>query len=116
MKKLFLTAILCLSLITLAHASNATITNTEYGSEITGGTSQTVVYNQTMYVKGIGYVPSAANNTVTFTSGANVSCLKIVAPTVNDTKTIYFGDSGITLSNLSVTLNTTTDIVYIYNK
>ena len=117
MKKVLLIALLLLSLVTAGYCANATVTNTEWGSEITGGVSATVIYNGTMWVKAIGVVPSVVNDTAVFTSGAsNVSCLKVIAPVVNDTKSVYFGDKGIPFTNLTVTLNTTSDIVYVYNQ
>ena len=115
-KKLVLAGILVLALSAFAWAANATVTNSEWGAEITGGTSATLIYNGTMYVKGIGLVPVAANDTAVFTSGSSVSCLKIVAPIVNDTKVVSFGYPGIALTNLTVTLLNASDIVYIYNQ
>ena len=115
-KKLVLSAILILALSASAWAAAMTITDTEWGTYLTGNTTATVVYNGTIYVKAIGVVPSAANNTVIFTSGNSTSCLQIIAPVVNDTKIVSFGDNGVAFKNLTVTLNTTTDVVYIYTK
>ncbi len=103
----------------------ATITKTEYGFSVTGGTDATTVYTGKMWVKGIGFAGNADNATAALTSvptndpAATTSCMKFKT-NGNDLDTpanyLYFGDNGIPLNNLGVTLSATTDVLYVYLK
>jgi hypothetical protein len=120
MRKMFL-ALLVLFLATgVCFAANATVTYTEWGMEVTGGTSATLIYNGTISAKGIAFSAAAANDTAVLTaSGAsNVSCMQFNSTTVGNSagNNMIFIGGGIPLKNLTVTMSNTSDILYVYIK
>lgn len=97
-----------------------TISTTEYGYSITGGTDATSINSGKLWVKCIALAGNADDATAVFTSGFPlVSCLKLKCRTGDldaASDSIFFGDQGVPFNNLTVTLGNTGDIVYIYLK
>jgi hypothetical protein len=99
-----------------AFAAVATVTATEYGYEITGGTSATVINAGTLYVRQIAFSANSIGDTAAVTSGAsNLSCMNFKAVTATDSANnkMFFTEKT-PFANLSVTLSATTDILYVY--
>ena len=116
MKRLFLALLICLLFASQAFAATATVTNTNYGYEVTGGTDATLVISGYAFIQGIVLYPGgAATDTASFTSqsvsgSSDVSCLNLnqYCPFVS------WAFPGVQFTNLKVTLTSSSDIVYIY--
>jgi hypothetical protein len=101
-----------------AWAAAATVTETEYGYSVTGGTSETRIAAGRIRVRVIAYTATTANNVAAFRSGATSGSywyMKAEAASAADRCYIYFGDNGVVFDELSVTLPAVTDVVQIYN-
>lgn len=99
--------------------ADATITNTEYGYEVTGGTTTTTINSGTLWVKALGFVGNDATDTITLTTlvaGAAKSCYKFKAVTDDDASMsyVYFGEKGVPMTGLAVTLNDTSNFLYVF--
>ena len=102
----------------------ATVTKTEYGFSVTGGTAATTINADKLWVKRLAFAGSAIDKLATLTSdpypGAAISCgkFKVADGTSGDldvaTNSIYFGDRGVPFNNLTVTMDSTTSILYVY--
>jgi len=97
----------------------ATVTNTEYGYEVTGGTTATTINSGTLRVRAFGFVGNDATDTIALTTlvnGAAVSCYKFKAVTDDDASMsyVYFGKEGIPMTGLAVTLNDTSNFLYVF--
>jgi len=122
MKKLFAVVMaiaLAACLTSYAYGAAATVTETEYGYSITGGTDETLVKADLIRIKMIAYTGLTAANTVRLRSGAVSGTswyMKAVATSDAAGSYIYFGEYGALFSCLSVTLTSAQDVVQIYNK
>jgi hypothetical protein len=110
--------------------ATATVTKTEYGFEVSGGTDATVINSGKLWVKCVAFSAAAATGTAVLTSDSTadsggsgsraISCMKFKAASGNELdvahENIFFGDKGVPFNNLSVTLSATGDIIYIYLK
>jgi len=99
-------------------AAAATVSTTEYGYTVTGGTDETLVKAGRIRVKMITYTGLTANNTVRIRSGATSGAswyMKAVATSDAPGAVIYFGDNGVFFDELSITLTDAKDVVVIYN-
>ena len=106
--------------------ADATVTKTEYGFSVTGGTTATKIASGKLWVKAMGFAGNAANATATLTSlpndttGTAISCGKFRVASGDSSdldvgaNRIYFGDKGVPFNNLSVTLGNTDSILYVY--
>jgi len=87
---------------------------------VTGGTSATTINSGRLRVKGISAVFDNDNDTASFTTlenGTAVSCLKFKANGNDDDAGmmhVYFGEKGIPVTGLAVTLNDADNIIYIF--
>jgi len=122
MKKLFAVLIgvaLIVAAVSPVFAAQATVTATEYGYSITGGTDETMVAVDLIRVKMITYTALTANNVCALRSGAvSGTTWYMKATGVSNAAgcSIYFGEYGALFSCLSVKLAEAQDIVMIYNK
>lgn len=122
MKKLFAVVMaiaLAACLTSYAYAAQATVTETEYGYSITGGTDETMVALGLIRVKMITYTALTANNVLTLRSGATSGTrwyMKAAAVSNAPGTSIYFGEYGALFSCLSVKLAEAQDVVMIFNK
>ena len=119
-KKLSLALLLCLLLAGQAWAAYATITKTEYGYEITGGTDKTAIETSVpnIWIKSIVFQPATAGDVATFYSakvsgGSDIQCLTMTSVDLSPLNKSWSGD-GCMFSNMKVTLTSASDIVYIY--
>jgi hypothetical protein len=105
----------------------ATVTKSTYGYSITGGTDATVIDAGKLWVKGIAFAGNATNATAVLTTlpsehSTAVSCCKFKCYDAGGGSLnapgnyIFFGDSGIPMNSLAVTLSATTDVLYVYLK
>lgn len=121
MKKLF-AAVVIAALICVAgqaYAAQATVTETEYGYSITGGTDETMVADGLIRIKMITYTALTANNVCVLRSGATSGTrwyMKATGVSNAAGCSIYFGEYGALFSCLSVKLAESQDIIQIYNK
>lgn len=119
MKRFLLAMLLVLGITGLAFAGVATVTATEYGYSITGGTAATSINSgKKVRVRVIAFTAANGDDVATFTSGAtDVVALNIkpVASMYNATTYVYFGSEGTVFDNLEVTMTTASDVVNIYN-
>ena len=97
----------------------ADVKNTEYGYEVTGGVSATTINAGTLRVKAFGFVGNDATDTIALTTivnGAAVSCYKYKAVTDDDASMsyVYFGEKGVSMTGLAVTLNDTSNFLYVF--
>ena len=100
-------------------AAAATVTATEYGYSITGGTDETLVVTGLVRIKMITYTALTANNVLTLRSGATSGTrwyMKAAATSNAPGTYIYFGEYGALFSDLSVKLAEAQDVVMIFNK
>ena len=110
MKKFFAVLALLLLLCTPLFAAAATITTTEYGYSITGGTDATTVNSGDSIVKTIVFFPNTATDKAVITTG---SASTSFATLNNTSEVVTFGDNGVRMSNIKVTLTAATDILVI---
>ena len=102
----------------LSYGAQATVTTTEYGYSVTGGTDETLVKAGRIRIRMISYTALTANNTARFRSGAvSGAAWYMKAATVSDAPKcfMYFGENGVVFDELSVTLSQAQDVVMIYN-
>lgn len=104
--------------------ATATVTKTEYGFSVTGGTDATTINTGKLWVKGVAFAGNADNATAACTalsasSATPVSCFKFKT-NGNDLDApanyLFFGDKGIPVTGLAVTLSNTADVLYVYLK
>lgn len=121
MRKLFV-LVMALALIGVVvgdvWAAQATVTITEYGYCITGGTDETRVAAGRIRVRGIGYAALTANNIAQLRSGAvsgTAWYMKATAASNAPGGYMYFGENGVVFDELSVKLTEAQDVVYIFN-
>jgi len=116
-KRFLITAILSLSLFTLAHAAPATVTETEWGYTITGGTDATAVSTETIYIKSIGFTPAAnTDDVLIYNNTSGVSFYQFKFSVTAYQPFMYFGEGGVKLTKPMVKLTSASDILYIYTK
>lgn len=97
----------------------ATITKTEWGFEITGGTSATLVQAGKIWISAVALSANAAGDTVVATSGSlnnQISCFQMKAVNPADVNSSYIALYGTPFDNVTVTLSATSVILYIYLK
>ena len=119
MKKVLALLVIGLLLASSAFAAPATVTSTTYGSYITGGTDETLIYAGLIRVKTVSFVPYATTDIAYFKEGAvshSAFMMKNAATSNAAGCYMYFGEVGAEFNYLSVTLTDARDIVYIYNK
>jgi len=99
----------------------ATVTDTEYGYSITGGVTATTINSGKMWVKALAFAGDDATDTAVLTTiepgaGAVTSCYKFKATTDDDAsyQYAYFGEEGVPMTGLAVTLNDTGNYLYVY--
>ena len=115
MKKLISVFVLSLCLISpLAFAAVATVTTTEYGYSISGGTDATSVNSgDTTVVKALIFFPNTSTDTALITTGSGTTTF---AKMTNGSEVIFLGDSGRNLQTIKVTLTAATDVLTIVTK
>lgn len=104
----------------------ATVTKTEWGFEVSGGTDATLISDDKLWVKELAFAGAAATATAVLTTkmsdGLNtpISCAKFKAASGSELdvskERIFFGDRGVPMTGLTVTLGATGDILYVYLK
>ena len=102
----------------------ATVTTTEYGYSITGGTDATTINSGKIYVKAMGFAGNADNATAALTSLVGITattCFKFKSNDTNELNSasgnfVFFGDNGVPFTGLAVTLSKAGDVLYIYLK
>lgn len=115
MKKILTALFLGLLISTASFAAVATVTTTEYGYSITGGTSATpVASGDSVIVKAFVFSPSVSTDTCTITTGSGNTTLAVMTGATNSR--FYIGDAGIPVSNINVTLSATGDVLAIVRK
>ena len=97
----------------------ADITKTEYGFMATGGTTATTINSGTLRVKALAYAGDDNDDVATLTTtraGSTVSCYKFKAVTDDDSsyQYVYFGESGVPMTGLAVTLDDTGSFLYVF--
>jgi len=98
----------------------ATVTATEWGYEVTGGTDATVINAKKMWVNTIAFSGNATTSTATLTSSTTagqISCMKFTATQAANNmgnSQLSLGKPGCPFTNLTVTLSATSDILYVY--
>jgi hypothetical protein len=96
----------------------ATITSTSYGLKVTGGTSATVLSDNSLIVKTVVFIPSTNNDDVIIWDNCHsipTSPVNIRGGTATYSYTVHFGDRGIRFEPKStVTLDSATDILHIH--
>lgn len=98
----------------------ATVTATEYGYSITGGVDATAVGSGTLRVKAMAFSGALDDSVCTLTSkvaGADVSCYKFKSNLTDldsSATHVWFGENGIPLTGLKVTLGATGSHLYIF--
>jgi hypothetical protein len=105
----------------------ADYSRTEWGIVVGGtGTDATAVATETLRVKAMAFAGNADNATCTCTTSINtgttaaaklISCIKFKT-NANDldagANKMFFGDKGVPMTNLTVTLSHADDRLYIY--
>jgi hypothetical protein len=116
MKKILLALLICLFLVNQVFAGSATVTKTDWGYHVTGGTSQTLVISGYAWIKGMVFYPGgAATDTATFTSQSTSGAADVVCIVLNEYAAVMaWPGNGIQWTNLKVTLTSTSDAVDIY--
>jgi len=99
----------------------ATVTNTEYGYMVTGSATATTINAGTLRVKALAFAGDDATDTAALTTlnaGAAVSCYKFKALTDDDSsyQYAYFGENGVPMTGLAVTLSDTGNYLYVFVK
>ena len=101
----------------------ATISKMEWGYSITGDVDATTVSAGTLIIKSIGFSGNADAATAVMTcndlSGAATSFMKFASNDTNELNSasgnyIYFGESGVSVTNLILTLGNGGSHIYIY--
>ena len=117
MRKVFLFVIGIMFLANLAWGAAATVTKTEWGYLVKGGTSETLISVDDIRIKMIAFSAAVANDTAVFKSGAvsstafQMKSTGVSNPTGNY---LYFGPDGAIFKWLSVTMSNSVDEVYLY--
>ena len=110
MKKILAILSILLLVCTPLFAAAATSTTTEYGYSVTGDTGTVTVTSGDAIVKNIIFFPNTSTDKAVITTGsANVS----FATLTNGSEVISFGDNGVRMSNIKVTLTAASDILVI---
>ena len=100
----------------------ATVTETEYGFMVTGGTTATTINSGTLRVRALAFAGNADNATCVLTSlvgaaATATSCFKFKT-NANDLdcgeSNVYFGEKGVCFTGLALTLSNAADILYVY--
>jgi hypothetical protein len=81
----------------------ATVTKTEWGFYVTGGTDATTVTTQQTFVKAFIFIPDDDDDTVAITNGAGTAVFTTVGANADETKTIEF--FGNRIDGIKATLN-----------
>ena len=97
----------------------ATVTKTEYGFMVTGDTGAVTVNSGTLRVKALAYAGDDNDDVATLTTLKDetaVSCYKFKAMTDDDSsyQYAYFGENGVPMTGLAVTINDSGSYVYIF--
>ena len=97
----------------------ATVTKTEYGFMVTGDTGVVTVNSGTLRVKALAHAGDDATDTAALTTvknGADVSCYKFKALTDDDSsyQYVYFGENGVPMTGLAVTLSDSGSYLYVF--
>lgn len=102
--------------------ATATVTATEYGFMVTGGVDATTINSGKLLITGIGFSGDDDDDTAALTTvrGTSVvSCMKFKTNGNDDDagmSYISFGNVGIPMTGLAVTLNDTGNVLYVYIK
>jgi len=96
----------------------ATVTHTEWGYLVTGDTDAVTVSTGRLRVKAIGFSGNADNATAVLTGLRGLIATSLIKFKTNaddlNTQVAYFGENGIPVTGLAVTLSNAADEVYIY--
>ena len=97
----------------------ATVSDTEYGYYVTGGTDATTIYTGKKYIRTIFFTPASTADTATLTSnkgGKNtaVNCMEFKsAGTAGVPQFAWHLDDGVPYDNLAVTLSNASGHLYV---
>ena len=105
----------------------ATITQTDWGYSVTGGTDATLITKEKLYVKRIAFSGNADNATALLTTYARknsegaISAGKFKSSDTGELNSamgneMFFGDKGVPMPGLTITLSNTSDHIYIFTK
>lgn len=98
----------------------ATVTQTEWGYYVTGGTDATTVYTGRRYIRSVVFSAGTTNDTATLTttkniSGAVTNFLVMASPGVaNQVECPWHLDDGVPADSMAVTLSNTGGKLFIY--
>lgn len=104
----------------------ATVTTTEYGYSVTGGTDATTINTGKLWVKALAFSGDDDDDTATLTTSIDtgttaaaklISCYKFKSNANDDDSSMsyaYFGKKGVPMTNLAVTLNDTGSYLYVF--
>jgi len=96
----------------------ATVTHTEWGYLVTGDTGAVTVSTGRLRIKAIGFSGNADNATAALTGLKGTTATSLIKFKTNaddlNTQVAYFGENGIPVTGLAVTLSNAADEVYIY--
>jgi hypothetical protein len=98
----------------------ATVTSTEYGYTVSGDTGAATVSTGRIWVKAMAAALDDDDDTAVLTTnvaGTDTSVFKFKANGNDDDagmEYVYFGEKGIPMSGLKVTLNDAQSVLYIY--
>jgi len=114
MKKFLAILALLLLICTPLFAAAATITATEFGYSISGGTDATAVSGtDTITVKALIFYPNTSTDKCLITTGSGTVTF---ANMTNGSEVISLGDQGRALNSVKVTLTAATDVLTIITK
>ncbi|MFH1640561.1 MAG: hypothetical protein ABIA66_01220 [Candidatus Omnitrophota bacterium] len=93
-----------------------TATKTSYGYRCTGGTTETSISTNSMYVYKFEYIAATNNNAVTIKDKDGNSITKIIGATASTSNERTYGDkeNAARFNGLLVTLTQATDELHIY--
>jgi len=98
----------------------ADVTKTEYGFMVTGGTTATTINTGTLRVKALAFSGDDDDDTALLTTLKNetaVSCYKFKSMGNDDDSSLsyaYFGENGVPMTGLAVTLDDTGSFLYVF--
>lgn len=98
----------------------ATVTTTEYGYSVTGGTDATKITSGRLWVTGLAFVGDDDDDTITLTTSVagnntTVSVYKYKANgNDDDARYVSFGEKGVPMTDLTVTLDDTGSFLYVF--
>ena len=101
----------------ISYGAQATVTATEYGYYVSGGTDYTVISSNRLQVRTISYNATTANNVATFyenSTSSTVWWMKSAGVSGVNQCYISFGSNGVIFNGLAVVLPQASDVVQIY--